>query len=153
MPAMIGKNRLFEGTWSLNNQRMLLAGALLVFKNLTFKLDTRLKRKADEIELLLWVLYGYNLICFLKPATPLRLPGRLKWGLVVLLKITPSYINQRKKPRWGQKFHASEKIKQRKIYIVTWSGLESFFYVFLSVCFPVNVSQFTFFLSSDFTED
>ena len=126
-----------------NNQRMLLAGALLVFKNLTFKLDTRLKLKTDEIELLLWVLYGYNLICFLKPTTPLRLPGRLKWGLVVLLKITPSYINQRKKNRWGQKFHASEKIKQRKIDIVTWSGLESFFYVFLSVCFPVNVSQFT----------
>ena len=33
--------------------------------------DTRLKLNADEVELLLRVLYGYNLICFLKPATPL----------------------------------------------------------------------------------
>ena len=32
---------------------MLLAGALLVVKNLIFELDTRLKLKADEVELLL----------------------------------------------------------------------------------------------------
>ena len=32
---------------------MLLAGALLFFKDLAFELDTRLKLKADEIELLL----------------------------------------------------------------------------------------------------
>ena len=56
---------------------MLLTGALLDVKNLTFELDTRLNLKAGEVELLLRVLYGYNLICFLKPATPLRLPGRL----------------------------------------------------------------------------
>ena len=56
---------------------MLLTGALLVVKNLTFELDTRLKLKADEVELLLRVLYGYNSFCFLKPATPLRLPGLL----------------------------------------------------------------------------
>ena len=56
---------------------MLLTGALLDVKNLTFELDTRLKLKAYEVELLLQVLYGYNLICFLKQATPLRLPGRL----------------------------------------------------------------------------
>ena len=60
-----------------NNQRMLLTGALLVVKNLTLDLDRRLKLKVDEVGLLLRVLYGYNLICFLKPATPLRLPGRL----------------------------------------------------------------------------
>ena len=55
---------------------MLLTAALLDAKNLTFELDTRLKLKADEVELLLRVFYGYNLICFLKPATPLGLPGR-----------------------------------------------------------------------------
>ena len=56
---------------------MLLTGALLDVKNLTFELDTRLKLKADEVEILLRVLHGYNLICFLKPVTPLRLTGRL----------------------------------------------------------------------------
>ena len=56
---------------------MLLTGALLDVKNLTFEVDTRLKLKAYEVELLLRVLYGYNLICFLKQATLLRLPGRL----------------------------------------------------------------------------
>ena len=43
---------------------MLLTGALLDVKNLTFELDTRLKLKAFEVELLLRVLYWYNLICF-----------------------------------------------------------------------------------------
>ena len=56
---------------------MLLTGAPLGVKNLTLKSDTRLKLKADEVELVLRILYGYNLIYFLKPATPLRLPGRL----------------------------------------------------------------------------
>ena len=69
---------------------MLLTGALLVFKNLTIMLDTRLKLKADEVELLIRFLYGYNLICVLKPATPLRLPGRLNQGLIVSLKFTSS---------------------------------------------------------------
>ena len=77
---------------------MLLTGGLLYVKNLTFELDTRLKLKADEIELLLRVLHEYNLICFLKPCTPLRLPNRLNGGLITSLKITPSYLNQRKKP-------------------------------------------------------
>ena len=56
---------------------MLLTGALLDVKNLTFELDTRLKLKAYEVELLLRVLYWYNLICFLQAAAPLRLIGRL----------------------------------------------------------------------------
>ena len=50
---------------------MLLTGALLVVKNLTFDLNRRLKLKVDEVGLLPRVLYGYNLICFLKPATTL----------------------------------------------------------------------------------
>ena len=33
--------------------------------------------KVDEVGLLLRHLYGYNSICFLKPVTPLNLPGRL----------------------------------------------------------------------------
>jgi len=62
---------------------MLLTSALLVVitnttsqkqhvSTLTFELDRRLK-----VGLLLRFLYGYNPVCFLKPATPLRLPARL----------------------------------------------------------------------------
>ena len=32
----------------------------------------------DGVGLLLRHLHGYNSVCFLKPVTPLRLPGRLK---------------------------------------------------------------------------
>ena len=62
---------------------MLLTGALLVVTTntkiliLAFELNGRLKLKVDEVGLLLQFLYGYNSICFLKPATPLRLPARL----------------------------------------------------------------------------
>ena len=35
--------------------------------------------KVDEVGLLLRHLYGYNSNCFLKPATPVRLPGRLNF--------------------------------------------------------------------------
>ena len=69
---------------------MLLTGALLVVKNLTFDLDRRLKLKVDEVGLLLRVLYGYNSVCFLKPATPLRLPGRLN-----LVRISCCFENTR----------------------------------------------------------
>ena len=34
--------------------------------------------KVDEVGVLLRHLYGYNSVCFLKPATPVRLQGRLK---------------------------------------------------------------------------
>ena len=67
---------------------MLLTGALLVvntntnnpkkiLSTLTFELERRLKVKVDEVGLLLRHLYGYNSVCFIKPVTPLRLPGRL----------------------------------------------------------------------------
>ena len=70
-----------------NNQRMLLIGALLVVTTstifvkkivctLTFDLERRLKLKVDEVGLLLRHFYGYNSVSILKPATPLRLPGR-----------------------------------------------------------------------------
>ena len=36
--------------------------------------------KVDEVGLLLRHLHGYNSVCFLKQATPLRLPGCLKIG-------------------------------------------------------------------------
>ena len=66
---------------------MLLTGALLlvttnttnskqILSTLTFELDRRLKLKVDEVGLLLRHLNGYNLVCFLKPATALRLPAR-----------------------------------------------------------------------------
>ena len=56
---------------------------------LTFELERRLKLKVDEVELLLRHLYGYNSVSILKPATPLRLPGRWNRGLILSLKHTP----------------------------------------------------------------
>ena len=47
-----------------------------IVSTLTFVLETRLKLKVDEVGLLLQHLYEYNSVCFLKQATPLRLPGR-----------------------------------------------------------------------------
>ena len=43
---------------------------------LTFELDRRLKKRIDEVGLLLRHLNGYNLVCFLEPGTPLRLPAQ-----------------------------------------------------------------------------
>ena len=67
---------------------MLLTGALLVVtkkkqnprqivSTLAVEFDRRFKLKVDEVELLLRFLYGYNSVCFLKLATPLRLLARL----------------------------------------------------------------------------
>ena len=56
----------------------------------TFDLEGRLKVKIDEVELLLRHLYGYNSVCFLKPATNLRLPGRLN-----LVRISYCFENTR----------------------------------------------------------
>ena len=44
---------------------------------LTFELERQLKLKVDEVGLLHRDLHGYSPVCILKPATPLRLPGRL----------------------------------------------------------------------------
>ena len=57
---------------------------------LTVELERRLKVKVDEVELLLRHFYGYNSVCFLKPATPLGLPGRLN-----LVRITCCFENTR----------------------------------------------------------
>ena len=46
-------------------------------RTLTFELNRRLKLKVDEVGLLLQHLSGYNLFCFLKQATLLKLPARL----------------------------------------------------------------------------
>ena len=87
---MIGNNRLFARTclYHRTNQVMLLTGALLnccyhkhhnpkqILSTLIFELERRLKLKVDEVGLLLRHLYGYNSVSILKPATPLRLPGR-----------------------------------------------------------------------------
>ena len=47
-----------------------------IVRTLTFELERRLKLKVDVIGPLLRHLYGYNSVSVLKPATPLRLPGR-----------------------------------------------------------------------------
>ena len=57
-----------------------------IVSTLTFELERRLKVKVDEVGLLLRHLYGYNSVCFLKPATPLRLPARLNGRLILALK-------------------------------------------------------------------
>ena len=80
---------------------MLSTGAHLVAKQkchnpkqivsiLTFESERRLKVKVDEVRLLLRHLYGYNSVCFLKPVTPLRLPGRLN-----LVRISCCFENTR----------------------------------------------------------
>ena len=82
---------------------MLLTGALLVVNTntttllltqtlghnakqsvgtLTFELERQLAVEVDEVGLLLRHLYGYNSVCFLKQATPLRLPGRMDIGRI-----------------------------------------------------------------------
>ena len=61
-----------------------------IVSTLAFELERRLKVKVDEVELLLRHLYGYNSVCFLKPATPLRLPGRLN-----LVRISCCFENTR----------------------------------------------------------
>ena len=50
----------------------------------------RPKLMVDEVGLLLRHLYGYNSVCFLKPATPLMLPGPLK-----LVRISGCFDNSR----------------------------------------------------------
>ena len=46
--------------------------------------------KVDEVGLLLRHLYGNNSVCFLKQATPLTLPGRLK-----IIRISCCFENTR----------------------------------------------------------
>ena len=53
-------------------------------------LERPLKVKVDEVGLLLRYLYGYNSVSFLKPVTPLRLPGRL-----TIVKISRCFQNTR----------------------------------------------------------
>ena len=48
-----------------------------IVSTLSFELERRLKLKVDEAGILHRHFHGYNPVCFLKPATPLRLPGRL----------------------------------------------------------------------------
>ena len=51
-----------------------------------FVLERRLKLKVYEVQLSLRHFFGYNSAWFLKPATPLRLPGRFEWGFILVLK-------------------------------------------------------------------
>ena len=53
-------------------------------------MERRLKLKADQVGLFLRHLYGYNSVGFLKPATPLTLPGRLN-----LVRISCCFENTR----------------------------------------------------------
>ena len=50
------------------------------------ELKRRLRLKIYKLKLLSRHLSGYNLVRFLKPAAPLRLPGRMNRGLIVALK-------------------------------------------------------------------
>ena len=85
---MIANNRLFQEVDHRNNELVLFIGALFVVskntKNpkqivitLTFELERGSKLKVDEIRRFLPHLNGYNSVCLLKPATPLRSPVRL----------------------------------------------------------------------------
>ena len=48
-----------------------------IVSTLSFELERRSKPKNDEVGILLQHLYGYNSVCFLKPATLSTLQGRL----------------------------------------------------------------------------
>ena len=61
-----------------------------IVRTLTIELDRRLKLKVHEVGLLLRHLYGYNSVCFLKQATPLRLVGRSN-----IVRISCSFENTR----------------------------------------------------------
>ena len=55
-------------------------------KQIEGELKRRLRLKICKLKLLSRHLSGYNLVRFLKQATPLRLPGRMNRGLIVILK-------------------------------------------------------------------
>ena len=55
-------------------------------KQISGELKRRLRLKIYKLKLLRRHLSGYNLVRFLKPATPLRLPERMNRGLIVALK-------------------------------------------------------------------
>ena len=100
MLAMIGTKRLFARAWS--SKQATYAVNLCspccehshnpkpIVSTLTIDLEGRLTVKVDEVRLLLRHLYGYNSACFLKPATRLRLPGRLN-----LVRISCCFKNTR----------------------------------------------------------
>ena len=62
-------------------------------------MDRRLKLKVDEVGLLLRCLYGYNSVCFLKPATPFGYQHDWTEDSFLLWKHTSFEKNERKKPR------------------------------------------------------
>ena len=55
-------------------------------KQIVGELKRRLRLKIYKLKLLSRHLSGYNFVRFLKPAAPLRLPGRLNRRLIVALK-------------------------------------------------------------------
>ena len=61
-----------------------------IVSTLTSELERRLKVKVDEVGPLLRHLYGYNSVCFLKQATPLRLRGRFN-----IVSVSCSFENTR----------------------------------------------------------
>ena len=69
---------------------------------LIIELERQLTLKVDEVGLLLRHLYGYNSVCFVKPATPLRIPERLNLGLIVALK-THAVLHKPKKETFHSK--------------------------------------------------
>ena len=88
---MMDTNCLFARPWSpklptyaFNTSAVIVK----IVKTLTVELERPLKVKVDEVGLLPRSLYGYYSVCFLKPATPLRLPGRLN-----LVRISSCFEN------------------------------------------------------------
>ena len=57
-----------------------------IVTTVAFVLEGRLKLKVYEVRLSLRHLFPYNSAWFLKPASPLRLPGRFDWRFVLALK-------------------------------------------------------------------
>ena len=85
---MIGTNRLSPRPWSSKEPTYAVNRCSLfcyhkhhnpkqIVSTLTFDLERRLKVKVDKAGLFRRHLFGYSSVCLLKPATPLRLAGRL----------------------------------------------------------------------------
>ena len=80
----------------INNRRKKNHNPKQLVTTLTFELEIRLKLKVDKVGLLLRHLYRYKSVCFLKPNTPLKLPGWWSWKIVFAWKTHTIWHKPRK---------------------------------------------------------
>ena len=120
---MIGTNRLFGRPWSSKNPTYAVNWCLpcchqkhhnakQIVSILTLELERRLKLNVDEVGLLLRHLYGYNSVCFLKPATRLRLPGQLNLVMMNACFRNTRHLKQNKGVSLDERLFSSKNVKE-----------------------------------------